>query len=460
MTKAAKRHTVDNGAPIAKAGLIQFRADEDLIRDLTATAERLSTPVGSLARLWVTQRLAQEQSYDMNMLNNWCEHRCASIEGYELKDFDAQPLLFLHLLPFQRWLDIKPELMAKYVGLLAPVERVSSFDHRINLDGFRTSKRFANDSTIAGYVQVFEGGQLESVREIPIDEFKTIYADQLDEDFVVAVWTYGAALEHMGVKAPVAIFVKFQNMAGYTIRSAKRSGASELINYKEFEYRKIIINSWEQLSSIESTAQLVKPILDKFANSAGLPRSASYSSSGHWLGINGLRNRREEKGMQPQIEKAEDKINISGTNRDNRRVELYLNADKNGPDTLIGKVRQPFVEPSKVSKVACFVLQNEMDEGALKLLYQLRDSRRAVQIKAGDFWYKGVITHLTESEAGGAWDGKNPVSEPTLMIDLAPIQRAQTPGVCANCGKATNGVEKNNPRRGTLCLNCFENNVK
>jgi len=61
MTESSKRTKKGIVPALSKTGLIQFRADETLMRDLSAAADRLNLPVGGLARLWVTERLAREQ---------------------------------------------------------------------------------------------------------------------------------------------------------------------------------------------------------------------------------------------------------------------------------------------------------------------------------------------------------------------------------------------------------------
>ncbi len=164
MTEREKRPQKGNLPTSQKIGLIQFRADENLMRDLSAAADRLNLPVGVLARLWVTERLAREQSFDADALELWRQSRYNIIDEIAETELGNEPIQILHLVPFQRWLDIEPEKMSKFVGLLAPVERVDNYDARINLEGFRTAKQFANQDKTYGYVQVFGGGQLESVR--------------------------------------------------------------------------------------------------------------------------------------------------------------------------------------------------------------------------------------------------------------------------------------------------------
>lgn len=295
-----------------KTGLVQFRADETLLKELTSVAERLHTPVGVLARLWVTERLAREQSFDIEALELWRQGRYSAIEESAETLFADRPLQIIHLAPFQRWLEIAPENISKLVGLLTPVERTDSFEGRINLEGFRTAKQFDWKDTLEGYVQVFTNGQLESVRQLMCDENESLYADFVDSDLVSAIWTYGAALEHLGIRPPVAVFVRFQGIKGFVMRSTKRTGPSSEIDYESFNLKPLIINNWGQVDSIESTAQLIKPILDKLANSAGLPKSISYTASGQWIGLNEKLQRYEPKknadaGISQQVVKLDRK---------------------------------------------------------------------------------------------------------------------------------------------------------
>ncbi len=182
--------------------------------------------------------------------------------------------------------------------------------------------------------------------------------DFVDDDLVSAVWSYAAALENLGVKPPVAVFVRFQNLRGYAMRSAKRTTESASITYGAFNLKGVTINNWGQVDSIESTAQTVKPILDKLANSGGLPKSLSYSNTGHWLGSGQMKERRNVVTSSiPQ-----QAITLSGTNRDSHRVDLVLRSKNGEKSMIIGKVRPSYLEPTKNSKVTCLVNPDEMEE--------------------------------------------------------------------------------------------------
>ncbi|MFA6559549.1 MAG: hypothetical protein WCT03_24200, partial [Candidatus Obscuribacterales bacterium] len=148
----------------AKSGLVQFRADERLLSGLSEIASRLNLPVGVLARLWVSERLTQELSFDISTIEAWRENRYQIIDKIIEKDFNPGPIVVIHLVPFQKNIELDLENIRQYEDFLPPVERIDDFVGRINFDGYQTVKQFKTEKKLAGSVQVFRTGQLESIR--------------------------------------------------------------------------------------------------------------------------------------------------------------------------------------------------------------------------------------------------------------------------------------------------------
>jgi hypothetical protein len=48
-------------AEVAKTGIVQFRIDEESIQRLYVRASELKKPIGTMAREWVLERLAEEE---------------------------------------------------------------------------------------------------------------------------------------------------------------------------------------------------------------------------------------------------------------------------------------------------------------------------------------------------------------------------------------------------------------
>jgi hypothetical protein len=438
-----------SGSP--KGGLVQFRADEELMADLTQVAERLHIPIGVLARLWVSERLERELSFDISSIEAWRQQRYKVIDEIVEEEFNPGPIQVLHLVPFQRLLEIPPERVRQLQGMLAPVERVDEFSGRINLDGYQTVKQFRSEDKLAGTVQVFSTGQIESVRELSADENKSIFADYVDEDLIRAVWSYSCALEALQVKLPIALFIGFRRMRGYTLKSQRFASPSAEIKYGAFELKGLTIKDWEDVLTIESAAQTIKKLLDKFANSAGIARSMSYSASGEWLGP------RDGKGSHVRRTKMNTKtevLELVGINREGQRVDLILHDA--GENVLLGKVRAPYLEPTATTRFKCLVNQNEMAPGGKQRLEYKQQMKQPVSISVGKLKFNGFVTRVVEGFGAGSFDGVNIPQERTLMFDIEPGFRAPTPNICAECGMSlVTGEGINNPRRGTLCRRCF-----
>ncbi|MDQ5938073.1 MAG: putative DNA-binding protein, partial [Cyanobacteriota bacterium erpe_2018_sw_21hr_WHONDRS-SW48-000092_B_bin.40] len=192
----------ESADPFSRAGLVQFRADPVLMQGLNQIAEKFHLSVGTLARLWVAERLIKETSHDVADLEQWRLRRYSEIEKTVQAEFNPGPVLVMHLVPFSKYIDIDPSSIKQFARLLPPVERNQGFSAQINLEGLRTEKRYLSEEAIAGYVQVFREGPIESVREIMTDENNGIIGELFDEEFITALWSYSCALEALGIQLP------------------------------------------------------------------------------------------------------------------------------------------------------------------------------------------------------------------------------------------------------------------
>jgi hypothetical protein len=407
----------DTASALIKTGLVQFRADEELMTNLTQVADRLHLPVGVLARLWVSERLYKEISFDLASIKAWRDERYTLIDQIIEEAFHPGPIKALHLIPFQRHIEIEPERVRQLQGMLTPVERVDEFTGRINLEGYQTTKQFKSEETIAGSVQVFRGGQIESIREIKRDEQNYVYADYIDDDLIRAVWSYSCALEALQVKPPISFFVGFKRMKGCRLTSQRFPSPSAEILCEGFQTEGITIKAWNDVLKIENAARTVKKILDRFANAAGLARSMSYSASGDWLGPI---DRQDNYVRKSRMLARTEVIELSGINRNTKRLDLILHSA--AADIIVGKVRAPYLEPSQTTHFKCLVNQDEMAPGAKELLY--KHLKQAARFSLGKLQFSGCITRIVENNGAGSFDAIDNAEGSVLMFDVEPSLRA------------------------------------
>jgi hypothetical protein len=198
-----KRQAKPSG-PTKGGQIIQFRADDLFIAQLSSVADRLRTPMGVLARQWVAERLSKEVALDGELLKTWCENRVKEIQR-KLMDMEAGPYQILFLLPTSTGIRIEPDSVRPHMTLLSPAERIGArFVGRINLHGFVTEKTFENSSKLNAYTQIFRTGQIESVRILQADaSSKAVFGDQIDSDLIRSVWGYSASLMQLGSHFPL-----------------------------------------------------------------------------------------------------------------------------------------------------------------------------------------------------------------------------------------------------------------
>lgn len=276
-----------SGKPLNSNLIIQFRADETLMAQLTAVAARLHTSVGVLARQWVAERLYDEVRLDKVELEHWRQKRLLEITKSMHSELEPGPVQVIHMQPWSQEITIDPDSVRSKKGFLAPVERTDEYMGRINLEGFRTTKIFSDSKQVNGYVQVFRTGQLESVRVLQeTHEGKAIFGDQTDDDLIRSTWSYAAALSALKVPAPAQITVTILGLKGYRMRTRlyKRGTDSEF-EVPVITLPSVDINDWLLVSRMDETATLLRASLDVFWNAAGFDRSTSFNSAGKWRGL-------------------------------------------------------------------------------------------------------------------------------------------------------------------------------
>ena len=266
--------------------ILQFRADDALVSQLTVIANRLRTSPGVLARQWVAERVRKEIEQDKKALESWIQQRAPEIERRLRSDMEPGPVQIIHIVPLGSDISLNLAKASPLTSLLSPAERIGTrYTGRINIHGYITEKAFENSTKLNGYVQLFRSGQLESVRILHQDEeHKALYADMVDADLIQAIWSYCLALEQLKVPLPIVLTAQFQNVNGYILRTHSRTTPTPSIDVESFVLPSAQITDWSQIAKIGQVAQLLKPLLDIFWNAGGFERSFSFDSHGAWKG--------------------------------------------------------------------------------------------------------------------------------------------------------------------------------
>lgn len=394
------------------SGLVQFRADAQLLKALSSMAERLKMPIGALARLWVAERLLSETIVDVDVLQNWINDRYSQIDK-EPDLLVSGPRLTLHMCTCNRFVDLEPAFIRRFAGMLPPVERVDNFDTRINFEGFIATKVFANDSKPMGYVQVFRQGMLESVRVLTSDEQNGVFAQQIDQDIISAVWSYASALKAMEVPLPVVLFVRLSNLSGETLLSPRIPGYSLPFSNHTLHFPPVLISSWQQLSLIDSAAQTLRPTLDKLANAAGLSASVSFLPSGKWIVDESAASSQRTSSVSKKSSIPE--IDLSGISGAEDRTRILTHAG--GHTFCLGRVHPPYIKPSNRTLLRLTVLQKDLSPGAERFLRECAYRGDLFDIELGGQKLTGYVPEPPiEALSGGAFDGVSVPYIPTLVF--------------------------------------------
>jgi len=414
--KQSKSQSRPEPSKETKGGLVQFRADEQLLGRLTDVASRYNLPVGALARLWVTERLERETDQELGDIHKWLAERYHVIDSVMKTDYEDGPIQIIHILPFARPQEINPEDARRQQGLLPPVEHVDEYFGKINLYGYVTVKQFKSAEKPSGYVQVFRTGELESARVLQhndVDRF--IFIDRVDSDLIRSTWSYCTALEALNVASPVLLQIGFSKMKGFALRSRKFEESTAAIDVDTFKLPSVKISNWSQVNKIDGVAELLKRSIDTLWNAAGVQRSYSYSASGDWLGPEDVWGE-SKYGEKKTTSMRKEVIDLSGINPTPDRVDLVMNYG--GRNYVVGKVRIPYVTPGSTSEFACRVYQNDMEHRSKAMIETANHKNDVVEFTAGNLKIRGRVQRLVEGFAGGAFDGINIPLERNLMLSF------------------------------------------
>lgn len=152
---------------------------------------------------------------------------------------------------------------------------VHGWDYSYNIDGYITYASVRNSSKVAGYVQFFREGALESVSVIGSND--QVNLEPLERELISKLRdNYIPALESIGVNCPLVIMISIVGMEGMKFKSLQNSRRFihdiHVIKRDIIETPKSILERYD-----DPVDKCLKPSIDALWNAAGYPESQSYN---------------------------------------------------------------------------------------------------------------------------------------------------------------------------------------
>jgi hypothetical protein len=115
-----------------KAGLIQFRVEEQLMGRLKAMAQATGTSAGMLCRQWAMEKLTDSESQHLKRAGEWHKARLAAIqeEGQIRPYYRHKPYFVLHAVTLNENRTIPPDLAQKSAQALRPIRKGNIYTGR------------------------------------------------------------------------------------------------------------------------------------------------------------------------------------------------------------------------------------------------------------------------------------------------------------------------------------------
>lgn len=164
----------------------------------------------------------------------------------------------------------------------------TGWNYRFNIDGFCT---YSGDNLESrSYCQVFRSGQIESVWVIPRTQANShisIPCTHYESTIIRAVSSLGSLLCKLETPTPLVILTSWINAKGATLGVDFSIYDNEAfpIDRELLTFPDVMVSEYSELSSIDETAKLLRPIFDATWNACGYQQSLNYDKNGNWTKI-------------------------------------------------------------------------------------------------------------------------------------------------------------------------------
>ncbi len=233
------------------------------------------------------RRAFESATSAVEVIRRWREERIAKI----LADDTPVPLqpgakMVLHLVPLESLADPFRIPAAKLDGKAIPFQPLgaSSWDHRINLDGYVTHggrPYQATDGAEQSYCQVFRSGRIEAVYSGLVREPKgtpVIASIWYEKVVLEATARYLKSLVDLNVSHPVVVMLCFLGARGaYMSVDIRYFGAAHPIDRDVVLVPDVVLED-----PPTDLPRALRPMFDAVWNACGIAQSLNYDQKGNW----------------------------------------------------------------------------------------------------------------------------------------------------------------------------------
>jgi len=196
--------------------------------------------------------------------------------------------MVLHLVPLESFRDPQRIPAAALSGKMLDFQPMytSSWNHRINLDGFVThGGRLNNDPKAPelSYCQVFRSGQVEAVYADAAsarDGSRLIASQWYEKVLLESTARYMTALAVVGVRPPLVVMVSFVGVRGATLTTTAESWfEAHPIDRDVLVLPDVLIEE-----AHNDLPRAMRTIFDALWNACGVAQSRNFNADGRWIG--------------------------------------------------------------------------------------------------------------------------------------------------------------------------------
>lgn len=266
-----------------KDEVIQLRVEKNFLDQLNSTAEKQQIPLSGMIRVWLAEKLREQDSIENEKRDKWRYERIKLISQNSM--FDKGPLLVVHAFPLGGKTRIDVEKLRQSPFNLVPAYDRTNIESRIIQLGLEVTRTW-KDGKICAQGLAYKTGETETVISIPSEKPK-LFIDNLDGAIVTAVHSLCWMLKRNALAVPYLVYIyvlKAKDYAAWESQVQFTTAPPNLFTEDLIELPEAMFMELDQIETETSTGEFLIEQIDELWNAAGLPCSQSYNTERKWVG--------------------------------------------------------------------------------------------------------------------------------------------------------------------------------
>jgi len=265
-----------------KDEVIQLRVEKNFLDQLNATAEKKQIPLSGMIRVWLAEKLREQDSIENARRDKWRYERLDQISNNTM--LEDGPLLVVHAFPLGGKTRLDLEKIRQFPYNLVPIYDRTPMESRIMQFGLEVTRAWG-DKKIREQGFAYKTGETEIVISLASEKPK-LYIDHIDSAIAISVNSLCSMFNNNGLAVPYLVYIyllKAKDYAAWESKTIASSTRPNLFTDERIELPEAIFIDPEQFATEANTGDFLIEQIDEVWHAAGLPCSKSYDNDRKWV---------------------------------------------------------------------------------------------------------------------------------------------------------------------------------